>query len=127
VANAVTDKLIARHPYVFGTADVPTDMMATWEDAKRTAKRRDSALDGIADALPTLARAAKVATRLRDTHNDVALPGPEAVTDGKVDEASVGQTLLAEVVRAVQAGVDPDQALRDATRKWENQVREAGV
>jgi len=124
VANTVTEKLIARHPYVFGDDAPPTDMMATWEDAKRVQKQRNSALDGIADSLPTLARAAKVATRLRDTHKDGALEFLDGVTD---NDNQIGYQLLALVTQAVQSGVDPDQALRDATRNWERQVRDAGV
>lgn len=159
VAMAVTNKLIARHPYVFGDDEVPTDMMATWEGAKQAVKHRDSVLDGIADSMPTLARAAKVATRLRDTHTDglldnarladaqmsglvppdVAddLPGggdvSEQLADDNVSLSSsltsdaVGQQLLATVRQAVQAGIDPDQALRDALRAWERQLRETGL
>jgi len=120
VANGVADKLIDRHPYIFSDAALPTDMMATWEGAKRTEKHRNSALDGIADSLPTLARAAKVATRLKDTHSEAAfaeLP----------DDGTVGSGLLNLTIQAVRSGVDPDQALRDATRAWEQRVRLAGT
>ena len=127
VANAVTEKLIARHPYVFEDAALPTDMMATWEGAKREQKHRDSALDGIADALPTLARAAKVATRLRDTHTDEALGMLGDVAEDDAASDVVGRQLLTLISRAVQDGIDPDQALRDATRAWEQQVRASGL
>ena len=132
VAGAVTDKLIARHPFIFADDALPTDMMATWEGAKRAQKQRTSALDGIADALPTLARAAKVATRLRDTHAESVLPSGTDYPSGTdtppgTDATAVGEALLALVIGAVQAGVDPDQALRDATRAWERRVRDAGV
>lgn len=126
VADAVTGKLIARHPYVFADAAMPTDMMATWEGAKQRQKQRASALDGIADAMPSLARAAKVATRLRDIH---ALPDLSTADESpSADSTSaVGQTLLRLVAQAVQAGIDPDQALRDATRTWEDHLRESGI
>ena len=122
VANSLVNKLIARHPWVFGDDAAPShdNMMATWEGAKKVAKKRDSALDGIADALPTLARAAKVATRLRDNHVDAAFDMLDAPDD-------FGPRLLALVVEAVQAGADPDQALRDTTRAWETDVRAAGL
>jgi len=96
--------------------------MATWEGAKKVAKKRDSALDGIAEALPSLARAAKVATRLRDNHVDAAF---EMVGAAQPDD--FGARLLALVVEAIQAGADPDQALRDTTRAWEEAVRAAGL
>ena len=152
VAGRVTEKLIARHPFVFGDAQLPSDMMATWEGAKRTEKHRDSALDGIADSMSSLARAAKVATRLSDMHIDDALVPPTAgETDQafegsasidvatrqddqvgaspnqSLDAAEVGRGLLALVVAAVKSGVDPDQALRMATREWEQYLRDSGV
>ena len=119
VADALVAKLISRHPWVFATDDAPTDMMATWEGAKQAEKRRASALDGVPDALSSLARAAKVATRLRDVHVDVPSVG--------ASETTVGHELLALVVDAVNQGVDPDQSLRDATREWESRVRAAGL
>jgi len=126
VSDALVAKLISRHPWVFGDNDAPGDMMATWEGAKKVAKRRDSSLDGIPDALPTLARAAKVATRLRDTHADASLGLPDGA-DGDDAESNIGRRLLALIVEAVQASVDPDQALRDATRAWERHVRDSGL
>ncbi|MCL2653850.1 MAG: MazG family protein [Propionibacteriaceae bacterium] len=123
VADGLVAKLIVRHPWVFGDDAAPThdNMMATWEGAKQVAKKRDSALDGIADALPTLARAAKVATRLRDNNIDAAMD----LVDDQPDD--FGGRLLALVIEAVQSGADPDQALRDATRAWEQRVRAAGL
>ena len=123
VADALVAKLISRHPWVFGDDAKPSDMMATWEGAKKAQKQRDSCLDGIPDSLPALARAAKVATRLRDTHADAATSLPP-VSD---NEASVGHKMLTMIVEAVQNGVDPDQALRDATRDWEQRVRDGGL
>jgi len=123
VANTLVTKLIGRHPWVFGDDAAPShdNMMATWEGAKKVAKKRDSSLDGIADALPSLARAAKVATRLRDNHVDAAFDMLDAQQD------VFGGRLLALVVEAIQAGADPDQQLRDATRAWEQQVRAGGL
>jgi len=124
VANTLVNKLIGRHPWVFGDDAAPSheNMMATWEGAKQIAKKRDSALDGIADALPSLARAAKVATRLRDNHVAAAF---EMLGESQSDD--FGARLLALVVEAVKAGADPDQQLRDATRAWEQKVRAAGL
>jgi len=126
VANGISEKLIARHPFIFADAAVPTDMMATWEGAKRTEKQRQSALDGIADSLSSLSRAAKVATRLNDIHSDDAFAGLGA-SASQLDAAEVGDGLLRLVTQAVRAGIDPDQALRDATRQWEQRVRQAGI
>jgi len=124
VANRIADKLITRHPYIYADAAVPTDMMATWEGAKRLEKQRLSALDGIADALSSLARAAKVATRLRDTHTEAVFPDSSTKPDSP---EQVGQQLLDLVIAAVRSGIDPDQALRDATRSWEQSIRQRSL
>ncbi len=65
VARRISDKLIARHPYVFTDAEVPTDLVGSWERAKAVEKSRDSALDGIPERLSALTRAHKVLVRAR--------------------------------------------------------------
>lgn len=65
VARGIHDKLVSRHPHVFGdveAADVAA-VGANWEAIKRQEKERDSALDGIPRNLPALARALKVRQR----------------------------------------------------------------
>jgi len=123
VACGVIAKLIGRHPWVFGTQGVPSDMMASWEAAKRAEKARMSALEGIPDAMSALARASKVITRVRDVHLDLEVaPSP---SPGASKAERVGQALLALVDRAHAAGVDADQALRVALRDLEARVRAA--
>ena len=65
VAARIADKLIARHPYVFADADVPADLVASWEQRKAVEKARSSALDGIPSRLSALSRAHKVIVRAR--------------------------------------------------------------
>ncbi|MEW4526116.1 nucleoside triphosphate pyrophosphohydrolase [Maioricimonas sp. JC845] len=63
VIRQVTDKMIRRHPHVFGDASAQTadDVRTHWEKAKSQEKQeRQSALDGIPDALPALAKAARI-------------------------------------------------------------------
>jgi XTP/dITP diphosphohydrolase len=117
VATAVANKLVSRHPYVFGAADTPKDMMASWEAAKRTEKQRESCLEGIPTAMNAVARAAKVVTRVRDVHLDVPLD------DAPITAAQTGAALLSLIERAQASGVDPDQALRASLRILEAQVR----
>lgn len=119
VARGIADKLIARHPYIWGDAEVPDDPGATWEARKRAHKNRTSALDGIADSLPTLARATKVVSRARNHRVEVAL------ADEPVTAEQVGEQILALVERAQASGVDADQATRDALRALEERVRQA--
>lgn len=119
VACGIADKLIARHPYIWGDAEVPDDLGATWEARKRAHKQRSSALDGIAGSLPTLARATKVVSRTRNHRVAVDL-ATEPIT-----AEEVGEQIMALVQRAQASGVDADQATRDALRVLEDRVRQA--
>ena len=62
VARGVHDKLVARHPHVFGDVDAETadDVAANWEAIKKAEKGRSSVTEGIPAALPALALAAKL-------------------------------------------------------------------
>jgi tetrapyrrole methylase family protein/MazG family protein len=62
VASGVHDKLVSRHPHVFGdvTADTPAEVADNWERIKREEKGRQSVTEGIPDALPSLALATKL-------------------------------------------------------------------
>jgi XTP/dITP diphosphohydrolase len=119
IARGIADKLISRHPYVFATAEVPSDLHFTWEQRKVLEKGRTSALQGIPDQLSALARANKIISRARSRRVAVALP------DEPTSAEEVGAQLLALAARAHAAGIDPDQALRDAVRGLEARVREA--
>jgi XTP/dITP diphosphohydrolase len=119
VARGIADKLISRHPYVFATAEVPSDLHYTWEQRKAAEKGRTSALQGIPDQLSALARANKIISRVRSRRLGVTLP------DEPVSAEEVGGQLLALAARAHAAGIDPDQALRDAVRDLEARVRDA--
>ena len=117
VASLAAEKLIERHPHVFGdgTALTAAEVHESWERAKAASKARGSVLDGIPPALPALARAQKVLARAH--RSGVAF----------TDEAGVGvgKRLLAEVARAEAEGVDAEGALRDAVRSLEASVRDA--
>ncbi|MDR0849700.1 MAG: nucleoside triphosphate pyrophosphohydrolase [Propionibacteriaceae bacterium] len=117
LASGVADKLISRHPWVFGGQDAPEDVLGTWEKNKVVEKSRASALDDIPSPLSALARANKVVTRIR--RNDIDVP----LDDEPVSAFDVGQSILALVARAHAAGIDPEQALRDAVRDLEVQAR----
>jgi len=62
VLDGITQKMISRHPHVFGDAVAKTaaDVRAHWEQAKKREKKRDSLFDGIPPDLPALARAARI-------------------------------------------------------------------
>jgi tetrapyrrole methylase family protein/MazG family protein len=62
VARGVHDKLVSRHPHVFGDviADTPEELAANWETMKKSEKNRSSVTEGIPVALPALALMAKL-------------------------------------------------------------------
>ena len=119
IAQGIADKLISRHPYVFATAAVPADLHYTWEQRKAVEKGRTSALQGIPEQLSALARANKIISRARSRR--VAL----ALADDPTTAEEVGSQILALAARAQAAGIDPEQALRDAVRGLESRIRTA--
>ena len=131
VARRIADKLVARHPYVFADAEVPQDLMASWERAKAVEKGRASALDGIPQRMSALTRAHKVIARARSHGLDLqqlGLPQP-AAAEPEAPEVSpsaevLGTELLALVARAEALGIDPEQAARAALRNLERRVRD---
>ncbi|MFI1798941.1 nucleoside triphosphate pyrophosphohydrolase [Streptomyces sp. NPDC020379] len=117
VAGTIVDKLIHRHPHVFGeeSAETPEDVKAHWLRTKADEKRRDSVTEGVPLGQPALALAAKLASRVRTEGIDVALPAGEGV----------GYELLALAARAEADGVDPETALRAAARTYRDAIRAA--
>lgn len=121
VAAVLDEKLIARHPHVFGDRGYMSveELHAEWERLKEDAagERRGSrgALDGIPAGMPTLARAAKVVERLKRA--ELIDPAAAEAQLPDVDESEIGDALLALVIRANAAGVDADRALRLATAR----------
>jgi XTP/dITP diphosphohydrolase len=116
VAGGIVDKLVHRHPHVFAGLDVTDldELDRNWEALKRAEKGRTSVLDGIPAGLPALALADKVLGRSAR----VGVTPP-------TDDTSLGGRLLALVVEARAAGVDPEQALRDTLRSLTALVRAA--
>jgi XTP/dITP diphosphohydrolase len=117
LAREVADKLIARHPYVFADAPTPDDLMASWERNKRREKGRASTVDGIPEPLSALARANKVVTRARQHGVPLELP------QDPITAVALGQAVVELVARANASGIDADQAVRQAVRRLEADVR----
>lgn len=111
------EKLIHRHPHVFGdeTAETPEDVHAHWLRTKAIEKQRESVTDGVPLGQPGLALAAKLASRARTAGLDVPLPEGD----------DIGYRLLALAVRAQEDGVDPEAALRAAGRAYRDAIRTA--
>ena len=131
VARGIGEKMRRRNPHVFAEGSLSTaegshstaegslsaaDVNAIWQDIKLHEKPRDSVLDGIPATLPALLLATKLLERQGRGPADpsTAESDPSAVEG---DPSAIGERLLAVVGDAVGAGVDPEQALRDAVRR----------
>lgn len=146
VARGVHDKLVARHPHVFGdaVADDAATVVSNWEQIKKAEKGRTSVTDGIPAALPALALAAKLQRKASSAVPSLAGPplasvratlaagaaslpadaGPEEAGDAaRVAEA--GELLWAATDLVRRAGVEPEDALRAAAERFRDRVREA--
>lgn len=128
VAATLIDKLIHRHPHIFGdgTAETAADVRANWLRAKVTEKQRTSAVDGVPLGQPALALAAKLVARARTAGLDVDLPtGPDAAAEAADAAGGIGYQLLALAARAQSVGTDPETALRAAARSYRDAIRAA--
>ena len=138
VARGVREKLVHRHPHVFGDVDAetPEQVVTNWEAIKKKEKGRRSVTEGIPAGLPALMLTTKLARKARavglepdatsDEHaarllaavtqrakeSDPRADDPLAGAGGEV-QAEVGQLLFAVANMAQRLGIDAEQALRD--------------
>ena len=140
VVEAIVDKLVRRHPHVFGDADIPDAAAQTrsWETLKAEERERkggDGALHDVPRALPALARAAKLQRRAAR----VGFDWPDrAGASGKLEEelgelvselqeggprerveSELGDLLFAAAGLARREKIDPEEALRNANARFE--------
>lgn len=127
VAAALTEKMVRRHPHVFGdeVATTPEDVLIHWNAAKAAEKRtRRSVLDGVPRGMPALALAQKLAGRAAGA--GVTVRAAPAVPDAAPEtEAELGDALLGLVATARAHGWDAERALRERLRRLEDEVRAA--
>jgi XTP/dITP diphosphohydrolase len=126
VAAEISDKLVRRHPHVFGDAEAATaeHVMSEWEVRKTVEKGRTSAVEGVPLSLPALSLSAKLLHRA--ARNGVEVGWPAAVEPpSQVTAEAIGDLLFAVAGLADEHGVDPEQALRDAARRFADRVRAA--
>ena len=110
VAGDLVDKLVRRHPHVFGDVEAGSahELNEAWERHKIAEKSRTSAIDGVPLAQPALALAAKLVSRATRAGLDVA---PDSGNE-------IGERLFAVVSDAVASGIDPEGALRQTSRAY---------
>jgi tetrapyrrole methylase family protein/MazG family protein len=141
VARGIHDKLVRRHPHVFGEVEVESadDVLANWEVIKQDEKGTESIVDGISPALPSLLYTLKLlrkgatvglgaqdravalaelegaAARLRERDADVAAD----------EDPVVGDLLAAAVAVARTEGIDAESALRGWAARFRERFRAA--
>ena len=137
VAAAISDKLEARHPHIFGddaSGDAQTERWEKIKAREREAKGATSALDGVAAALPALMRAEKLQKRAARVGFDWPDPsGAEAKVHEEMEELAeaapaekleeAGDLLFAAVNLVRLNGIAPEDALRAANAKFERRFR----
>ena len=136
VARAISDKLVARHPHVFGTESrdkSAAQQVKDWEAIKateRAAKAEKGVLDGVALGLPALTRAIKLQNRAARVGFD--WPSADEVLDKLAEETAELRAATDPAHRAEEFGdllfvmanlarhldIDPEAALRDANAKF---------
>jgi MazG family protein len=147
VARRIHEKLVRRHPHVFGDAEVDSAgaVKSRWETIKREDEGREGVFHHVPETLPALLLARKVQNRARavgfeyadvagaladlddelaELRAELAEPPPETEADPR-HVAEVGDVLFATVNVARRLNVDPELALRAATDRFRARVEEA--
>lgn len=141
VADGICQKLIYRHPHVFGQVEVASsdEVLANWDELKKKEKHQESAsstLDSVARSLPGLIRAEKVQHKaakvgfdwpeiggaLEKVHEETAEVERALAGDGNVED-ELGDLLFAAVNVARFAKVDPERAIEKTTDKFIRRFR----
>ena len=135
VARGVHDKLVRRHPHVFGDVQVDgaDQVVRNWDAIKRDEKQRTSVFDGVPNSQPSLGyayavqrKAAKVGFDWPDIHGAIPKIAEETAEvlqaieqhDDRATADEIGDLLFAVVNVARHAGVEPEAALRAAAQKF---------
>lgn len=135
VAEVLRQKLVRRHPHVFGDVEVEDadEVKANWEQIKETERgaARQSTLDGVPVGMPALERAAKVQRRAADVGFDWPQAAPvldklseevdelqEAIGEMNRVPEELGDVLFTVVNLARHLNVDPELALRGAIERF---------
>jgi MazG family protein len=134
IARGIADKLVHRHPHVFGDTEVADadEVVANWEELKAAEKpERTGPFDGVATSQPAVPLTAKLVSRAAKHH----VPQPDgdaavalvrtrldALADAEDPTEAYGELLLAVVGLAQVTGVDPELTLRAAADRFRLRV-----
>ncbi|SOE01064.1 MazG family protein [Blastococcus haudaquaticus] len=120
VAGDLVDKLVRRHPHVFGDAG-PRDVAqveAGWDEIKKAEKQRLSPTEGVSRSQPAAAWGAALVRRA--ARAGLSTPEPAELADASPE--ALGERLLAVVTAAEQRGWDVEDALREAVRRYAGEL-----
>jgi XTP/dITP diphosphohydrolase len=120
VAGDLVDKLVRRHPHVFGDAG-PRDVAAVeagWEEIKQAEKQRRSPTEGVSRSQPAAAWGAALVRRAGRA--GLTTPEPAELESGSPEE--LGERLFAVVTAAELRGWDVEDALREAVRRYAGEL-----
>lgn len=123
-AEKVREKLIQRHPHVFGDGEQLTDpeeVVDRWEQLKRNESGRTSAVASLPSSMPALAlagsvqrRAVKAGLRWPERNSESRLFEPAVDEQKEAAEERAGEMLMQAAREVRQAGIDPEIALHSA-------------
>jgi MazG family protein len=135
VADGIREKLIRRHPHVFGAAEVDSAgaVKKRWEELKTEQEGREGIFHHVPETLPALLLAQKVQRRAATVGFDYPdAAGALGDLEDEVEElradrsaAELGDVLFAAVNVARQLGTDPELELREASRRFVARVERA--
>jgi MazG family protein len=149
VANAISDKLVRRHPHVFGSVDAKDSatVLRNWEQIKQTEHKKESrhsALDGVPPALPALIKAQrtqekaarvgfdwkdakgpleKIGEELDELKAETASRASESPADSERVKEELGDLLFSVCNLARHLKVDSESALEGTTAKFSRRFR----
>ena len=125
VSRDLVDKLVRRHPHVFGDAAgrgdspmSPAQVEAGWEEIKQAEKQRSSPTEGVSRSQPAAAWGAALVRRAGRA--GLSTPAPAALSVDSPE--ALGERLLAVVAAATERGWDVEDALREAVRRFAGEL-----
>ncbi len=126
VARGVADKLVGRHPHVFGDVKVSSseEVLENWEALKAQEKGRTSAIEGVPLGQPSMALASKLMYRAEKFGLDIKVSQPVKIEAG-LSQEDLGELLLGILSQAHEQGLDPEAALRAATKGYIEAITKA--
>ena len=124
VAKTVAEKLVRRHPHVFADTKVSgsAEVLENWEAQKAAEKGRVSATEGVPLGQPALALATKLIYRAQKYGHRIAIEHPLILAPGTT-EMELGKALLGILDQALALDIDPEAALRLATKAYIAEIK----